>query len=64
MIATSIEILSATKSLDSYKVDLLATVELHNWVSSYLQANISLIALRGASSIQYLVQNVTKKSAG
>lgn len=63
LIATSIQMLSPTKSLDSYGVDSLVAVELRNWVGSYLQANISLIALRGASSIQHLAQIVTKESA-
>lgn len=63
LIATSIEMLSATKSLDSYGVDSLVAVDLRNWVGSYLQANVSLIVLRGASSIQQLAQIVAKESA-
>ncbi|KAL4941948.1 hypothetical protein BDV06DRAFT_222645 [Aspergillus oleicola] len=63
LIATSVDKLSTAKSLDSYGVDSLVAVELHNWIAASLQANISFAILRGASSIHDLAQIVTKASS-
>ncbi|GFF97772.1 lovastatin nonaketide synthase [Aspergillus udagawae] len=63
LLATPVESLSAAKSLDQYGVDSLVAVELHNWIIAYLRANITLVSVRGASSIYKLAQMVTKESA-
>ena len=62
LMATPAEMLSATRSLDSYGVDSLVAVELRNWIGAYLGANVQLMVLRGASSINALAKIVAKES--
>ncbi|KAH7371923.1 putative polyketide synthase [Pyrenochaeta sp. MPI-SDFR-AT-0127] len=62
LIDIAFESLSAARSLDSYGVDSLVAVELRNWIGAYLQANVSLLALRSTESITELAQLVTKES--
>ncbi|KAH6632037.1 hypothetical protein F5144DRAFT_620943 [Chaetomium tenue] len=62
LMATPADTLSAARSLDSYGVDSLVTVELRNWIGAYLGANVQLMTLRGASSINALAKIVAKES--
>lgn len=62
LIASPAEMLNPAQSLDSYGVDSLVAVELRNWVGAYLQANVPLMVLRGASSINELANVVAKES--
>ncbi|KAK0701265.1 hypothetical protein B0H67DRAFT_655916 [Lasiosphaeris hirsuta] len=62
LMATPVEMLSATRSLDSYGVDSLVAVELRNWIGAYLGANVQLMVLRGASSINGLAKIVAGES--
>lgn len=62
LMATPVETLSATRSLDSYGVDSLVAVELRNWIGAYLAANVQLMVLRGTSSINALAKIVAKES--
>ncbi|KAL4973041.1 hypothetical protein BDW66DRAFT_169023 [Aspergillus desertorum] len=62
LIATPVETLSPAQSLDSYGVDSLVAVELRNWIGAYLQANVQLMAIRGAGSISQLAAVVAKES--
>lgn len=62
IIATPVETLSAARSLDSYGVDSLVSVELRNWIGTHLQANVPLMTLRGTGSITELANIVAKES--
>lgn len=62
LIATPIEQLSGSRSLDDYGVDSLVAVELRNWVGAYLQANIPILVVRGTKSIRELAGLVAKES--
>ncbi|RDW67402.1 type I polyketide synthase [Aspergillus mulundensis] len=62
LIATPVEMLSASQSLDSYGVDSLVAVELRNWIGAYLQANVQLMVIRGTGSISQLAGIVAKES--
>ncbi|KAK3292802.1 uncharacterized protein B0H64DRAFT_464367 [Chaetomium fimeti] len=62
LMATPAEMLSATRNLDSYGVDSLVAVELRSWIGAYLGANVQLLVLRGASSINALAKIVAKES--
>ncbi|CAI4212690.1 unnamed protein product [Parascedosporium putredinis] len=62
LIATPVESLSQTRSLDSYGVDSLVAVELRNWIGRHLKASIPLLALRKGGSIWELAKTVTKES--
>lgn len=62
LIASPVESLNAAQSLDSYGIDSLVAVELRNWIGVYLQANVPLMILRGASSINEISKIVTKES--
>ncbi|KAF2468734.1 polyketide synthase [Lindgomyces ingoldianus] len=62
LIDIAFENLSAARSLDSYGVDSLVAVELRNWIGAYLQANVSLLALRSTESITELAELVTRES--
>lgn len=57
----AVESINAAQPLQSYGVDSLVAVELRNWISVYVQADISLIALRGASSITELANLSTEE---
>lgn len=62
LMATPVDMLSATRSLDSYGVDSLVAVELRNWIGAYLGANVQLMVLRGTGSINALARIVAKES--
>lgn len=62
LIATPVEALSASQSLDSYGVDSLVAVELRNWIGAHLQASVPLMVLRGTGSIVELAKIVAKES--
>lgn len=62
LIMTPEDRLSDQASLDNYGMDSLVAVELKNWMSAYLQADIPMIAIRGSPSIRELGRLVTKSS--
>lgn len=52
----------ASRSLEDHGVDHLLAMELRNWIREYLQADISLLVLRDAGSIQELAKIISNKS--
>ncbi|KAK4896842.1 hypothetical protein LTR49_028097 [Elasticomyces elasticus] len=62
LICMPAESISASQSLDDYGVDSLVAVELRNWVATYLQANIPLLAMRETKSIRELAHVVARES--
>ncbi|PNP48840.1 hypothetical protein THARTR1_10285 [Trichoderma harzianum] len=62
MIGIPVDHINAARSLDHYGVDSLVAVELRNWIGAYIKANVPLMVLRSADSIQALAELVTKES--
>jgi emericellamide synthase (highly reducing iterative type I polyketide synthase) len=62
LIMTPRERLVASSSLDEYGVDSLVAVELKNWLSARLRANVPMLSIRSSSSIHALAGTVASQS--
>jgi emericellamide synthase (highly reducing iterative type I polyketide synthase) len=62
LIMTPRERLVSSASLDEYGVDSLVAVELKNWLSACLRANVPMLSIRSSSSIHALAGTVASQS--
>ncbi|KAK5989608.1 Highly reducing polyketide synthase PKS6 [Cladobotryum mycophilum] len=62
MIGLPSDSMSASRSLSSYGIDSLITMDLRNWISVVLKANISLLVIKGIGLISELVKLIVQDS--
>ncbi|KAL8698413.1 MAG: hypothetical protein Q9224_001862 [Gallowayella concinna] len=62
LLMISVDDINISKPLVAYGLDSLAAVELRNWMTSGLEANVPLIELMNSPSIEHLAGKIVRKS--